>query len=290
MKKVRMLSIVIFVAAVITYGLHNLNEWKNRDFGSPVIKVDGNSVTVSCTAGEEAMLEGVTAEDKKDGDVSDTLMIETMSNFIEKGRRNITIAAFDSDNHVTKVTREVVYNDYHSPRFTLSEPLRFPKNTTTILSGMGVEDVLDGTLTSNIKTSGDYYVEVDTPGEYSMVFTVTNSAGDVSELPATVEIYDPAEEALKPQIMLSEYIVYTSVGTSINPWDYVEQITIGTSEYIRGGDNALTNAEYYHIYESEVTISNEVDYSVPGVYEITYRYKTQDREPGSVRLIVVVSE
>ena len=87
MKKVRMLSIVIFVAAVITYGLHNLNEWKNRDFGSPVIKVDGNSVTVSCTAGEEAMLEGVTAEDKKDGDVSDTLMIETMSNFIEKGRR-----------------------------------------------------------------------------------------------------------------------------------------------------------------------------------------------------------
>ena len=51
-------------------------------------------------------------------------MVEELSNFIEKGRRQATVAAFDSDNNVTKTVREVIYEDYVSPRFALAEPLR----------------------------------------------------------------------------------------------------------------------------------------------------------------------
>ncbi|MFQ7768823.1 MAG: hypothetical protein ACLRIL_11475 [Fusicatenibacter saccharivorans] len=54
------------------------------------------------------LLSGVTAYDAKDGDVTDSLAVEHISNFIEKGRRKISIVAFDSDNNVTHAEREMV--------------------------------------------------------------------------------------------------------------------------------------------------------------------------------------
>lgn len=296
MRKVRIMSIAIFIVAVVSFSVYKFNGWRNRDHVAPVITMDEDTITVLASAREEELLSGVTAEDEKDGDVSNSLIIENMSNFIEKGRRNITIAAFDSDNHVTKVSREVVYSDYHSPRFTLENALRFPKNTDTILDGVNVEDVLDGNLTSNIKISSDYYVQVDEVGEYPMVFTVTNSAGDVAELPITVEIYDTQEELRKPQILLSEYIVYTTIGKTIRPWDYVEKIIVNNKEFLRGEDDILRDLEPSEgqertsIQKSEVDILQEIDYEVPGVYEVLFRFTTEDKETGSVRLIVVVSE
>lgn len=296
MKRIRLLSIAIFVITVVMFGLYKFNNWRSQDYAAPVIKMNEETITVSSSATEEQLLAGIAAEDRKDGDVTDSLIVESMSNFIEKGRRNITIAAFDSDNHVTKMTREVIYSDYTSPQFTLNHALRFPKNTNTILEGLGVMDVLDGNLTSNIKMSSDYYLAVDEVGEYPMVFSVVNSAGDVEELPVTVEIYDTAEESRRPQITLSEYIVYTHVGNPINPWDYVKIITWKGIEFVRGEDGILRDAdpeenqEWTSVKEKEVDILQDVDYTKPGVYEITYQIEIEENEPGTVRLIVVVRE
>lgn len=294
MRRIRLLSIVIFALAVIAFGITKWNSWINRDSTGPVIVMEQESVTVSVLDDEAAILSGVKAMDGKDGDVTDSLIVENMSNFIEKGRRTVTIAAFDSDSHVTKETIEVIYSDYRSPKFTLSGPLKFPENTENILTVMGAEDVLDGSLTANIKISTDYNIQVDSEGEYPVVFTVANSAGDVSELPATVQIYDNADENQRPQIELSEYIVYTKVGNMIDPWDYVKQIKIGTVEYVRGDDGALhnqtpsANSDRTTIIPEEVSMTSEVDYQTPGVYEVLYQAEAENRQPGSVRLIVVV--
>lgn len=290
MRRIRALSIVIFIIAIVTFGINKWHVWSNSDATGPVIIMEQDSVTVSVEDGEEAILSGVSAMDVKDGDVTDSLIVETMSNFIEKGRRTVTIAAFDDDHHVTKVTREVIYSDYRSPKFTLSAPLKFPRNTDGILTYLGAEDVLDGSLTSNIKISTDYNVQVDTAGEYNVIFTVANSAGDVSELPVTVQVYDASDENQRPQISLSEYIVYTKVGQAIEPWNYVNQIRIGTIEYVRGEDGVLRSqiADQEAITADDVVITNPTDFNTPGVYEIMYQYEVENREPGYVRLVVVV--
>lgn len=294
MRRIRHLSIVIFLLAVVAFGFTKWNIWTNRDSTGPEIVMDSQSVTVSVADGDAAILSGVTATDKKDGDVTASLIVETKSNFIEEGRRTVTIAAFDSDNHVTKVTREVIYSDYRGTHFTLSEPLKFPKNVDNILTNLGAEDVLDGSLTAKIKISTEYNVQVDNEGEYPIVFSVSNSAGDVAELPVTVQIYDTADENQRPKIELSEYIVYTKVGQAIDPYSYVKQIKVGTVEYVRGEDGVLRSQAASNSYDqteitaAEVMITSDVNYETPGVYEILYQYAAENREPGNVKLIVVV--
>lgn len=296
MRKIHIAGVALFVAAVLGFGFYQFYTLRSTDSQGPGISMDTDTITVSSAAGEEELLAGVKAVDKKDGDVSDTLLVESMSNFLEKGRRTITIAAFDSDNHVSKVTRQVIYSDYQSPTFSLEKPLRFPKNTDDILEGVEATDILDGNLTSNIKISSDYVVAVDEPGEYPVKLLVANSAADVAELPVTVTIYEQSEENKRPKIALSQYILYIPVGSTISPWDLVESVTIGNTKYLRQEDGSLrpetesgkTQTEV--ITKEQVTMTHAIDYATPGVYEVTYETNIQGQEPGSVRLIVVVRE
>ena len=48
--------------------------------------------------------------------------MESLSNFYEKGKRTAYIAVFDYDNHVNKITRDVIYEDYEEPVFELTAP------------------------------------------------------------------------------------------------------------------------------------------------------------------------
>lgn len=299
MKKIRILSIIIFLAAIASFAAYKKQEEVKQDRKGPEITMDSKEISVSCSAGPKDLLAGVQAMDNRDGDVSDTLLVETMSNFIEKGRRQITIAAFDSSNNVTKATRTVVYKDYHSPRFSLEEPFRFPLKTQDILGTLSAEDVLDGDLTGNIKISSEYSVTEDEVGIYPMVFSVANSAGEVVQLPANIEIYDPSKDSRNPQFELSDYLVYTAPGVPLNPWDYVQQITAGGIEFKRAEDGILYDPKPKErqkrtaITPEEVVIEENVDYNTVGVYEIIYHFtdpEDEDEKEGKIRLIVVVSE
>ena len=156
---------------------------------------------------------------------------------------------------------------------------------------------LDGDVTGKIKMSSEYYVQADVAGEYPMVYQVANSAGDVQKLPVTVEIYDPSKEAQKPQFELSEYLVYTSVGNAVDPWSYVQQITMGGIKFVRGEDGVLRDPnpaekqERTAITADEVQITNQADFNTPGTYEILYQITDdsgKESVTGQVRLIVVV--
>lgn len=296
MRRVRMLSILIFVAALVVFWFGKMHELTSADFAGPKIEMAETTIMVAAGTSEESLLAGVSAVDLKDGDVTGSLVVESKGNFIEKGRREITIAAFDSDHHVTKATREVIYSDYHSPTFSLSAPLKFPTGVQNILSEMSAQDVLDGNLTENIKISSEYKLDVTTPGTYPMLFTVSNSAGDVVELPANVEIYDPSEENLKPQIVLTQYLVYTVPGVPVNPWEYVRSISMEGNEYIRSDDGVFRDMlpeeeqERTEIRPEEVAVLQNFDYGTPGVYEVVYQITGADGVAGTATLIVVVSE
>lgn len=298
MRRTRIFSVIVFLVAVVSFGFFQYRNYVLTDNQSPKIKIETGSIEVSVNASEEELLAGITATDDRDGDVTDSLLIESIGNFIEPNCRRVTIAASDSSGNVAKASREIVYTDYEEPQFALEGALRFPVGVTNVLTNLTASDALDGDLTAKIKVSTEYAIAADVAGDYPMEFSVTNSAGDVVKLPVTVTVYDQAEENRRPQIELTQYIVYTKVGHQVKPWKYVSKITTGGKEYERDGDllrdmNAAENQARYSIRSSEVDVDSNADYSKPGTYEITYRFGEEDAEAeeiGSVRLIVVVTE
>ena len=114
-----------------------------------------------------------------------------------------------------------------------------------------------------------------------MVYQGSNSAGDVVELPVTLETYDPAEDSGTPRVELSEYLIYVSAGSQVNPMDYVAGISIHSTLWELGEAGNPYGAE-------DIEVTNPVDTSVPGVYEIGYRIPTEETYQPTIRLIVVV--
>lgn len=298
MRRIRSMSLLLFVCSAVIFSIYRFEQWKNRDTLGPQITMEPQKLEVLAAVTEEELLQGITAYDVKDGDVTDSLMIEQFSNFIEKGRREVTVAAFDSDNHVSRMKREIIYTDYRSPRFYLRSRLRFPLESQDIMSAFGVTDSLDGDLSSKLQMSPDYRVAIDRAGEYPVLVQVTNSAGEVAKVKATVEIYDPREEGKRTVLTLSDYLVYADAGSRIEPWDYVTDIRLGGREFKREEDGVLRNHDYdaqetrmrTAITESEVAVEGSVDYNTPGCYELVYTFQADENETGSARLVVVVSE
>ena len=54
------------------------------------------------------------------------VIVESVSRFTDKGVCKVTYAVCDSDNHIAKATRKIIYTDYVSPTFfSYGQPLLF---------------------------------------------------------------------------------------------------------------------------------------------------------------------
>lgn len=78
--------------------------YMRQDRTAPVISFIDNEVEYEEDMDPFLLLEGVSAQDEKDGDVSDTLLIEKVSN-TSRGDVIVTYAAMDSANNVAKASR-----------------------------------------------------------------------------------------------------------------------------------------------------------------------------------------
>jgi hypothetical protein len=207
----------------------------------------------------------------------------------------------DSDSHVARATREVVYSDYISPQFELTEPLEFAKTQTAqedvdIATNLSAHDVIDGNISNKIRISGEYTMNSYTVGDYPMEFVVMNSMGDVVTLPVTVRIYD-ASATPQPKINLKEYLMNVPVGTEVDLGSMVESIEYRGVTYVREEDGAFYSDDYTSSGEAiaipagRISYSGDVNFREPGVYEIKYTYA--DSEEGitnDTRLYLVVYE
>lgn len=234
-----------------------------KDQTYPIIEIVEAEIEVSVEDEKEALLKGVTAYDEKDGEITDSLVIESISRFANS-KRTVTYAAFDKDFHVCKATRIISYTDYEAPKFSCKAGYRFPMGVESVVNNMTAKDCLDGNLTKAIKVSPGFYVDTSTPGLYSFKYQVANSAGDVEYLPVTVEIYDPMDSNVI-DFELKDYVVYTEKGKAIDAKSYLD----------------VEEPDYYNIDDSQV------NYNEPGVYEIIYSIKMGERR-GTNRLAVVV--
>ena len=299
MRRLRTLSIIFFIASLILFGINYYRKSIYEDKTGPVFQIEDNLVQVSVKDDEKALMKGLTAIDATDGDVTDSVIIESISPFTGTGRRIVNYAAFDSDNHVTHAKRELAYTDYRASQFHLSKPLSFALNATNLLDGITVDDCIDGDLTKNVKLMSDGEIDTAHVGEYSARLKVTNSAGGVSYLPVTIEVYDAAVRYRLPQLKLSDNVVYIEKGNYFDEEDYLSSITINGTEYLMTDEEGTYGARYLSQDETEKTISydrvdieSDVDTDVSGYYEVMYSFEDTEENTGTghARLYVVVLE
>lgn len=272
MKKFKWLSLVVLAVSVAVFTVYSVGSWREKEDQAPAITMEETELYVSVTDDDAVLLQGVTAYDDMDGDVTGSLIVESLSDFVDENTRYVNYAAFDSNHHVAKASRKIIYTDYQPTRVSITAPLRFAavtSGTKELLGNVYAEDCLDGDISDQVVIANDTSVNVNNPGEYKVNLTVTNSAGDQAVIPVTITMYTNAEESAAPKIQLSQYLVYTTVGKAMNPLDFIT--------------NPVDSYEGY-------VINDPTDYQTPGTYEIEYQLSDGKGHVGKAHLVVVVEE
>ena len=250
---------LILLCAAAFVGYRMVNQLR-ADTKPPQISFSG-PLSISVGDGEDAMFQGVTAKDDRDGNVTDSLVVESITMSDPEKPAKMIYAAFDSAGNVTKAERELTFTDYVSPRFGLTEPLIYPvsNNSFDVLERVCANDVLEGDISRRIRATAMSNSSIGIQGSHEVAFRVTNSMGDAAEVVLPVEVV--SMESYRATLELTDYLVYLRAGANFNPRDYLyEYIMLDEAYYLRGTFPK----------ELELKISGTVDTATPGVYAISY--------------------
>lgn len=287
MKKKNFILMLLIAATLALFLGYRALDAIRTDTRAPEIRLDSVIPEISVEDPKSALLQGITAVDSGDGDVTSSLVVERVELLEDAGRLLVHYAAFDSAGNVAKAQREAKYTDYRSPRFTLEEPLVYRQGAAfDVLSDIGATDVIDGDIQHRVRATMLTEQTITEPGVHEVEFRVSNSLGDTVTAVLPVEVRNPEREA---QLTLSQYLLYLPVNGSFNAKDYLELYTYGEDDV----DLSKGLPRGYSLKtEGKVQTQN------PGVYPVEYRVtytivNEQDREKdveitGYSKLIVIV--
>lgn len=277
MKKIRIFSLVLLIVSAAIFAGYRIYIKVTQDILPPVISCESDILEVSVQTTEEELLADVKAMDETDGDVSDQLVIEKMSDFTEEGTRIITYAAVDEHFNVGTLERTLVYTDYKAPVFKLNRPLSFKAGSAIdVLACVSADSSLDGSLDDRVKYSLEETVVTTEPGEYPIALRVMDSAGKQVYLNTVIEIYDRNYGDL--DVILKEYLVYVKKGSSFQADRYFE----GAKPMYTSDDE-----EMLELKSGQLTIQSEVNMDEEGIYCVDY-FVNYNGAQGKSRLLVVV--
>ena len=286
MRRIRLAVVGIFVLSLIAFIVFNIVNRVTTDSTPPVITSESDTVTVSVAAEESELLAGLTATDDEDGDLTGEIMISSMSNFTEPGKRTVSYIVFDASNNASTLTRNLEYTDYTAPQIKLTQPLRYGLNEmedASLTENMSVQDCLDGDITQQIRATFNDGSYIAMAGEYGITVQVSNSAGDTCSVPLTVTVTDPAEESGKYYPMLSDYIVYAPVGGYVDLTSLLIGLENSSTQYLFADANPSAPGGI-----ESVAIGGAVDYNPPGTYTVDYQFTSASGVTGTTKLAVVV--
>ncbi len=268
MKILQRLVVAAFAFSLCLFAVFYIIEI-SEDKTVPVLTVDSEVLEVGLNADDKEMLKGVTAYDKKDGDITSSIFIESISKFTEKGVAVVTYAVCDNDNHVATAKRKIKYKDYTSPYFVVNKTLVFAVGEDIDLSSaIGAYDCIDGDISDRvIITATDY--ETNKVGVFKISVKATNSMGDTiyMDLPVYVE----QQNIAAPEIQLKDYLVRVKVGEE---YDLKQNIKSVKDKFGKQMQNVIIDTNY--------------DPDKPGKYEAHYYvYDSKNREGHSILTIYV---
>lgn len=285
MKKKRIiLQCIALAVAIAAFFIFRAYHHLITDSTGPEFEVDNTLLELSVMDPDSALLQGITARDDRDGDVTDSILVESVTAISDEHIAVVTYAAFDEAGNVTKTRRNVRYTDYHSPRFALSNEMSFPSDSATdIMEYVGAEDVLEGDISRRVHaTLVSDTRSLSEEGLHTVRFSVTNSLGDTVQVDIPVEVY--AKGQYNADLELTRYILYLSKGSSFDPDDYISSFTYGTNRVdLRRTIPVGFSLKY----------DNTVDTTVPGAYSVSYTMTYTNYNTvytGHSNLIVIIEE
>lgn len=248
---------------------------RNIDREPPQITMAQEELSLSVGDPRERLLEGVSAQDAQDGDVTASIVVESVRGIVSDKRFTVTYAAFDAAGNVSKAQRTVFYKDYAAPRFALSAPLIFREGASLdVFAPLDAKDVFDGSLKDRIKgtlISGE--TQLTQAGEYTVEFRVSNSLGDTAYLIAPVEVLPAGSSSA--ELTLSSYLSYLKKNAEFVPEYYVTGLSAG--------------GQVISLDEASVQIASNVDMTKAGTYWVDYTAR-HGQYTARTRLLVVVED
>lgn len=261
MKKTNWGTVILIIAFLLVFWGYRYYDALRTDTDAPTITMnDTQMLQVSVQDPKTVLLQGVTAHDQQDGDVTGKLVVESVQLVQKDGLIVVGYAVADSAGNVAKASREVQYTDYESPKFGLSAPLIFRESSDfNIMSIIGASDVVDGDLQHRIRATSLTESAVVGVGIHPVHFQVTNSLGDTAELVLPVEVL--ASNSYDASLTLTDYLIYLPKGESFQARSYLDSFIYRTDEIsLRAG---LPDG-------FSLKLTGDVQTQVPGVYTVGY--------------------
>lgn len=282
MMKKNWMTVAVLVLSILAMVAYQVYDGMRTDTTAPAITVGTEVLEVSVHDGKDVLLQGMTAADVRDGDVTASLVVERVSEINDAHEVTVTYAAFDRSGNVAKAQRTVRYTDYESLRFTLNRPMVYASGSSfDLLAAIRAEDMVDGDISYRIKATSLDETAVTAAGLHSVQFRVTNSMGDTVELTLPVEVYT---ERYNAQLTLTDYLVYIQPGQRFDYMDYLDEFTVR---------DEVTKLHGTIPSDVILQVTGWVDTETPGVYALLM---TMTQEQGTMsyvgctQLVVVVEE
>lgn len=274
MRIVRFITFTLFGICLSLWLLTGVIAERNADKQSPIITAESDEIRVSVKDDVEKLLEGLSASDNRDGDLTNEIMVGNRSKFSSPGVLDMTYLVFDSSNNVGQYTRKVEYTDYDSPRFNLSGPLTFGiDENISILNRLKLIDSIDGDISDKIKiVSSD--IDITKAGLYKVGVEGTNAYGDtvMAEMPVNVV----EKRTFASQLLLKKYLVYLEKNEAFNPEKYLDKVVLADGREIHDMHT--------------VSIDNQVNTTKPGCYNVLYSYPDANGYTIYTSMVVIVLE
>ena len=275
MRALKIILCIVTALSILAFGLAIYYTQFYKDTVAPEYTIESNVISVSVNDGDEALLQGVRARDDRDGDLTDQIIVDGVSQLTGSNTARVRYYVFDKAENLATASRTVRYTDYTSPRISILQPLVYDVGKTVALKGKVIaHDVLEGNITSSIRLSSDD-LNNKAIGTYHLTIWVMNRMGDVSHVTVPIIMREPEADA--PVITLKSYLVYLQQGDTFDPQDYFESFYSSPNIPVSGA------------YE-RLTVTGEVDTQTIGTYDVSYSYTNTYGSTSEVYLTVVVEE
>lgn len=258
MKILRTVTVFLFVLSLALYLGVSFRYKVVLDRVAPQIRCESETLEVSVHATDAELLAGITAQDSRDGDLTEQVMIQGISRLLTEDTARITYVVADSSDNVASCTRILHYTDYEPPRLMLTaQPVYRPypagNALKELVGALRANDVKDGDISDKVRVSTQN-IDISLEKTHTFTIEVINSMGGAEVIPLTIVIDN--DGAQKPLVTLREYITYVSVNEEFVARNYI--LTVNGEDF-EGSYPAL------HIHSN-------VDTTVPGAYQVCYQY------------------
>ena len=271
MRYLRIITVIVFVFSLLFAGWANNRYYSNLNMDYPEITSSVELLEISVNDAPEAIYQGLSAADDTDGDLTDQIMVASVSHFLEPGTVRVKYVVFDSHNNSATLTRQVHYTDYEAPVFSLEKaPVYTVGSSFDLIDHVRVEDCIDGDISDHIRVISNM-VNNYAVGNYPVVLEVSNSCGDTSQITLWVT-YESKQSAAV--VKLHQYIVYIEQGQTFEPRQWIASVTDRNAIALDAG---------------KIEIQGNMDANKPGCYQLVYHYQDGTLS-GYAPLTVVVTE